>query len=62
MNVAEIVKKFVGVCAMAWILKLKYPSIIQWCKNRNRIPEWRWTSILQAAKDNQINLTDETGK
>jgi DNA-binding transcriptional regulator YdaS (Cro superfamily) len=56
LSVSETIQKFGGVCKMARVLGLRYPSIIQGWKERDKIPEWRMTLIYQKAEENNIDL------
>ncbi|MGN0913059.1 MAG: carph-isopro domain-containing protein [Alphaproteobacteria bacterium] len=56
MTVTEIIEAFGGVCSMARKLGIKYPSIVQGWKNRDKIPEWRMLLIEAKAKEYNIDI------
>ena len=62
MTVTEIIEAFGGVCSMARKLGIKYPSIVQGWKNRDKIPEWRMLLIEAKAKEYNINIKQKGEK
>lgn len=60
MNIAaQLIEKFGGLTSMSRVLGHKHCTTVQGWRDSGSVPSWRWPEILQAAKREGVDVSEE---